>query len=134
MPNFQNAKIYKISAEGYDDYYGSTTLTLENRMRAFRNSKKNYSCSSLIGSGLGVIELVEEYPCDTRAELMTRERYWIDNNPCCNKAKPIRTDLENKEYHKNYNKTYLRKKPSTPATKEKNAEYCRRWYLKKKGD
>ena len=131
MPNYKNAKIYKITAEGYDPYFGSTTLTLNNRLNAFRTSKKHYSCSHFVM--IGTIELLEDYPCETRKELMERERFWIDNNPCVNKARPIRTDLERIEYHKNYNKTYIRKIPQDRPTKEKNAEYCRRWYLKKKG-
>jgi hypothetical protein len=131
MPNYKDAKIYKILAEGYDPYFGSTTLTLDNRLKAFRNNKKYYSCSPFVN--IGTIELVEEYPCETRKELMERERFWIDNNICVNKVIPIRTDLEKVEYHKNYNKTYVRKTPLKTPTKEKNAEYCRRWYLKKKG-
>jgi len=132
MPNYKNAKIYKITAEGHAPYYGSTTLTLKNRLSALRNSNKHYSCSHFVK--VGTIELIEEYPCETRKELMLRERYWIDNNDCINVAKPIRFALEKVEYHKNYskeyNKTYIR--PPSKTTKEKNAEYCKRWYLKNK--
>ena len=48
MPNYKEAKIYKLVADGFDPYYGSTTLTLENRFRAFKHTKKNYSCSPFI--------------------------------------------------------------------------------------
>jgi hypothetical protein len=134
MPNYKDGKIYKITAEGYDDYYGSTTLTLENRFRAFKNTKKHYSCSPLLPLESCKIELVELFPCDSRKELVIRERFWTDNNPCINEVRPIRTDLEKVEYHKQYNKNYKRKTPQAKPSKEKNAEYCKRWYLKKKSE
>jgi hypothetical protein len=132
MPDYKNSKIYKIIAEGYDPYIGSTTLTLDNRLKAFRNSKKYYSCSNFVK--FGIIELIEDYPCETRKELMERERFWIDNTTCVNINKPMRTDLEKVEYHKTYNKeyhkTYILPLTHKKTTKEKNAEYCKRWYLK----
>ena len=38
--------------------------------------------------------LIEEYPCETKQELLWRERFWIDNNNCINKYKPIITKEE----------------------------------------
>jgi hypothetical protein len=132
MPNYTNGKIYQITAEGFDPYIGSTTLPLGNRFSKFKTTKKHYSCSHFINHPSCKIELLEEYPCETRAELMLKEREWIDKTVCVNVARPIISDLEKREYHQSYNKTYTRKTPCAKPSKEKNAEYCRRWYLKKK--
>jgi len=127
MPNYQEGKIYKITA-GDKTYYGSTTLTLATRFRCFRNSKKYYSCSVLLTLPDCKISLVEMYPCETSFDLKMRERWWCDNNECINEISPIRTDAENKDYHKKYNSSYQRKTPQKRQSKEKTAEYCKKWY------
>ena len=131
MPNYKEAKIYKLVAEGFDPYYGSTTLTLDERFRAFKNTKKKYSCSPFIHLESCHIELVELYPCETRNELMQREKFWIKNNKCINIANPYRTTLEKKLYHRNYMKENGHKYEKVKPTKEKTSEYCKKWYMKK---
>ena len=135
MPDYKDGKIYKITAEGYDPYYGSTTLPLIYRFRALKCSKNFYSCSPFINLESCRMELVELYPCETRNELMIRERYWIDKNKCVNMTKPFRTNLEKKIYHRNYNRKYMadyvKTHPPKKTTKEQNYQYHQTWLKKK---
>ena len=43
------------------------------------------------------ISLIEEFPCDTKEDLLRRERYWIDKLDCVNILSPIVTETEKKE-------------------------------------
>lgn len=113
MSNYKNAKIYRIkSLHSDDEYIGSTCNSLARRMTghrdAFNKFKKgadNY-CSSyhLFELGEEYIELVENFPCNTRQELFIREGEHIKaslNN--VNKLLPGRTYKEwyeaNKDIH-----------------------------------
>jgi hypothetical protein len=44
--------------------------------------------------------LVENYSCNSKKELETRERYYIENNECVNKNMPTRTMKEYQEENK----------------------------------
>ena len=61
------------------------------------------------------IHLVEECPCDNKKDLLIRERFYIDNNPCVNIRKAHRTieDIRSssrERYHKNRDKISLKSK------------------------
>ena len=60
------------------------------------------------------IELLEEYPCNNKEQLLKKEGEYIRNNECCNKYIPDRT---RKEYKKQYTKINEEK------IKEKNKQY-----------
>ena len=88
MADYQNGKIYKISSSlGPEVYYGSTIRTLVARMY----EHKSYLCcnSQLIFEKYGFenckIDLVEDYPCNSRKELEAREGWYIRNNECVNR-------------------------------------------------
>ena len=120
MVNYKNGKIYKIVNNVNDlVYYGSTTQPLYKRLN---NHKRRRSCNvfkmNVEDNQLKII-LVENYSCNNKEELESRERYFIENNNCINKNIPLRTDKEyrednkekikewrdnNKDYFKNYNK------------------------------
>ena len=117
MNKYNKGKIYKITSPNTDDvYYGSTILSLNQRFWTHK------SCNSkiIIEAGDAKIELVEKYPCESKQELLWRERYYIENFDCINKMKPIQTKEEkrendreyykkNKEYQKEYKKEYYEK-------------------------
>jgi hypothetical protein len=136
MPNYQNAKIYKIySYENDDVYYGSTVETLSQRMahhkthlKLYKEGKYGYLTSfKILELTSAKIELVENYPCNSREELLQREGYYIRNNNCVNKIIAGRTRKEwrndnkeqIKEYTKEYNKQYFNQ------LKEQSNEYCK---------
>jgi len=115
--NYSKGKIYKIVAdteEEYAPYIGSTTKEYLSQRLAFHrysyNYWKKYGKSKIHSFDLferfGVekcsIILIEKYPCDSRDQLISRERYWFDNIKNCNKIRPKITGDEEKEWDKKY--------------------------------
>jgi len=101
MPNYQNGKIYKITA-GNLTYYGSTTQPLSKRLTnhiSEKNNNLNKKCSSfpLLDMPDCKIILVEDYPCERREQLLARESYYIESNECVNKNRPFLTDEQKKQ-------------------------------------
>jgi hypothetical protein len=95
MPDYQKAKIYKLVNDELDlVYYGSTCQKLCKRLAGHKRDTKrdniNVSSSKLYTSGTPYIVLVENYPCNNVEELRAREKHYIKNNPCVNKALPGR--------------------------------------------
>ena len=118
---YKNTKIYKITDVGYNKcYIGSTCESLSQRMARHRqnynkaeqwNNKTN--CRLLFdeyGMDNCKIELLEDYPCENREQLMKREGYYIQNNDCVNRCVAGRTINEwkedNKEHYQNMRKEY----------------------------
>ena len=111
MSNYQNGKIYKIVCNITNEIYvGSTTLSLSERLRQHTNHYKcylnnkshNYSSFVIIERGNYDIVLLENYPCETKEQLLMRERYYFDTLNCINKFRPIFTKNEYKDYNKQY--------------------------------
>ena len=80
--DYSKGKIYKIvhQASGLV-YYGSTCSTLKKR---FTDHKSKLKCSSKklfqYDDTIPEIFLVEEYPCESKEELLRRERFYMENN------------------------------------------------------
>ena len=97
MPNYQDAKIYKIvNYENDDVYIGSTTEpTLARRLsghvrdyKSYLDGKYNYVTSfKVIATGNYDIQLIELYPCNSKMELHAREGYWIKQMDCVKKER-----------------------------------------------
>ena len=126
MVNYNNGKIYKIEPLCEHDegeiYIGSTTKErLCSRMVQHRAGYKRW----LLGNGDKVMAfdifkkygienckmiLLEMCSCNTKDELLARERYYIKLNPCVNKIVAGRQYKEyyqdNKEKIQNYKKQY----------------------------
>jgi hypothetical protein len=163
MPDYQKAKIYKLwSPQGEEDevYYGSTCNDLRFRKSEHKN-KRNCSSKILFEKYDDVrIELVEDYPCNNKAELNKKEGHYIRENKCLNKQIAGRTKKEwnednkekitkqtkeyyednkekilesAKEYREN-NKEHIaqHKKEYYLNNKERVTEYNKEYYLKKK--
>jgi hypothetical protein len=100
-------RIYRIVG-GDKVYYGSTKKQLHRRWEIhvafYKNNyerKDGYSSncrSKSLFEEFGIenckIELVEEYPCNSREELEKRESFYIRNNDCVNIVIPDRTRAE----------------------------------------
>lgn len=134
MPDYQKGKIYKVYCltGGSDDvYYGSTIQTLAQRMTKHRQglTKKRKCNTSIIFNKFGVdnciIELVENYPCNTVEELNAREGYYQRNNPCVNKAIAGRSRKEYREDNKEDLK--VKKKEYNEANKEAVLERSKKY-------
>jgi hypothetical protein len=127
---YQNGKIYKIVCNKTNlVYIGSTTEKyLCNRLKGhvykFKENKTNYTSFKVLENNDYYIELIELYPCNSKDELLVRERYYFDIIDCVNKLKPKSTIDETtnriKEYYKEYQQINKNK------INETNKEYYQR--------
>ena len=132
MFNYQNSKIYRIVDNTNGNvYYGSTCeRTLAQRLSKHKSQYNRYlNGNSHFTSSFDILKnenyeiiLVENYPCNSKDELHSRERFYIENNECVNKYIPNRTKKEwceqNKEMIQEYNKEY----------KEQNKELIQEYF------
>jgi len=112
MPDYSKGKIYSIRSHLTTDVYiGSTTDTLPKRLfnhkRFYKKwliTKKPYTTSfKIIEKDFECyIELVENYPCNSKNELERREGEIIRATTCVNKCIPGRTIQQITEYQKQY--------------------------------
>jgi len=114
MPDYQQGKIYKLICPHTDKIYiGSTTKKylsqrLTGHKTAFNFYQKNGSNGNtrsyeLLQLGDVEIILLEAYPCNSKDELIARERHWIDqNNNIVNKSRPSINEEERKQHKKQY--------------------------------
>ena len=85
MPNYKNGKVYKL-VNNIDNliYIGSTTCRLSTRMALHRlHAKKNYTTNlykhmNKLGINNFKIILIEYCSCNSKDELLRRERYIFD--------------------------------------------------------
>lgn len=104
LGDLSQGKIYKIYSpyvEGSLVYFGSSCQKLLSKRfqnhkscyKRYLESKCNYTSVYSLFDSYGcedcVIELVELFPCKDISELLTRERYYIQQNHCVNKNRPI---------------------------------------------
>ena len=113
---YQQGKIYKlISSETDKIYIGSTckkylSQRLQDHKTDYKKWKKNREYRKITSFDLlelGDIEiiLIETYSCNSKDELIARERYWMEQNKeiIINKViRPIISKEENKERKKQY--------------------------------
>ena len=104
MPDYSKSVIYKLydNTNG-DTYYGSTCNKLRFRIQrhksdAYSNCERKIKCACtskpIILNDNYSYSVVEEFPCENKHQLHTRERWWIENNNCVNKQIPTRTQKE----------------------------------------
>jgi len=124
MTNFNNSKIYKITSEASGlTYYGSTTMSLYNRMIRHRAAYQRYTTGAsvaftssfmVLGHDDAEISLVEIYSCNSNRELCEREGHYIRNNECVNLNIAGRTTQQyyqdNKERYAETNRSYYERK------------------------
>jgi len=137
MSKYENAKIYKLVNKVTNEIYiGSTVCDLKKRFSEHRANYKRYiqgkgnysSAYKLFENGTEdvSIELIEAILCQTREEMVQREKYHFKNNVCVNKNHPVRTKAE----------YYNDKKPELLAKQReyysKTADKKREYYLKNK--
>lgn len=134
MSKYQRGKIYKlVSSVTGDVYYGSTIEPrLTRRLVKHRASYKYYkkgkgeymTSHKIIETNDYYISLVENVPCESKDELLQRERYYIDNNKCVNKAKPIAGKEEKRQNTSVYKKKYYKLHKEDLKTKKSTSINC----------
>lgn len=113
---YQNGKIYKLINKLNNEmiYIGSTINTLKKRFQAHKTTfkkKKIFKIYQYINE-LGIdnidIQLIENYPCNNKIELLQREEYYIClyKELIMNKIKAYWSNEEKQQYFKKYNKEY----------------------------
>lgn len=106
MGDYSQGKIYEIIDDKGRRYIGSTILSLYRRFSKhlhYVNDKRK--CSSIkLNLDKSEISLLEKYPCSSRRELLTRERYWIEKLQCVNETRPIITKEEKRKYNRDRTK------------------------------
>jgi len=104
MPiDYSKSKIYRIVCnETGEQYFGSTTQSLVQRMCKHRHHTNKSASFHIIARGNYDIVLCEEFPCKNKEQLHARERKWIEENECVNKNIPSRTKEERQDYMKEW--------------------------------
>ena len=108
MPDYQKSKIYKLWSPSKNlVYYGSTIQELSQRFNEHISRYKRYTEDNnycgCVTSFLVLecedykMELMEEYPCNNKQQLLKREGEYIKNNECVNKNIVGRTPKEYRE-------------------------------------
>jgi len=122
MPNYKNGKVYKIVCNTTGKVYiGSTTVLLCKRLAGHVNKYKRgvyTSSKEILEGGNYSIVLIENVECDTKEQLLKKERYYIESTKCVNKRHPITSIEEKKEQAKEYKQ----------LNKEAIAEYSNKYY------
>ena len=118
MERYANAKVYMIEPicehEEGDIYIGSTCKKYlsqrfsvhTNAYKGWQKNKKKYVSSYELFEKYGFenckIILLEDYPCDNKNQLLSREAHYQKSMKCVNKLVAFRSTEEWKEYHQIY--------------------------------
>jgi len=122
---YDNGKIYKlIDNTNGNVYIGSTVQTLSKRKSQHKEEKNKCMSKFIIANGDYDIMLIENYPCKSKKQLLSRERYYIENNECINQVIPGRTYDEWYEINKQRLLDKARNKVKTAERKQYENEYA----------
>ena len=142
---YKNGKIYKLSCNDGHYYYGSTTTSLEKRFICHKHAIKNnthggqYFYFSLIQIDDIMIELVENYQCHTKMELLQKENEYIiahKSDPfCLNTYQSFQSEEDKKEYDKRYHEAHPDKaKEYNESHREEATQRTKEYRMKHKED
>ena len=141
MPDYPNGKIYKITGTNDKEeeliYIGSTVQKLCRRFAEHKSDMKKdkkYSSEQVVICSNCLITLIELFPCNSKEELLARERYYYNLYDCINKSKPILLEGEKKEYHKQWEiENFDKRKEQKIVYEIKNAnnikEHKKQYYI-----
>jgi len=113
MSDYQKGKIYKLWSPSKNlVYYGSSVQTLKQILNRHKH-KKTCTSSLILDCDDYKIELVEEYPCDNKQQLLKKEGEYIRENECVNMRIEGRTieeyNNDNREQKSKTNKKLYQK-------------------------
>jgi len=140
MPtDYKLAKIYKIECYQTEKIYIGATCKkyLSTRMvqhrsdyKRWKEGKKRYITSfEILHYDNAFITLIENYPCNSKAELHSREAYHIQKENCVNKFVPGRNNNDSVRAYYQKNKIKIDEKKK--KYRKNNAtfrEYLRQWH------
>ena len=123
MLDWSKGKIYKVTcAETGNVYIGSTVQSLKKRFSAHNDTYNQCETRDFINPK---IELLEDYPCETRGELLWKEREWMEKTVCVNKQRPIATLEEHIEKHHEYNRVKFNCECGGKFTRQNKARHLK---------
>tara|TARA_R110001632_G_scaffold44470_1_gene113037 strand:- start:313 stop:744 length:432 start_codon:yes stop_codon:yes gene_type:complete len=130
MPNYQNAKIYKLLCFDTGLIYIGSTIKSLSQILGIHKAESNKRISKILRNPK--IYLIKNTPCNSKEELKAIEKEYINKIDCINKIIPTRTK---KEYYED-NKEYLIEKMKiyNESRKEKKKIYDKLYYQKKKNN
>ena len=132
MPNYQNGKIYCLRSHQTDKIYiGSTTQKLSQRMTKHRNhykyKKTPLNSYELMSYDDCYIELLENYPCNSKEELCKKEGEYIRKLNSTNKRIAGRTK---KDYYNEHKEQLLEKFKENYQNNKEHRKKCSKEYYK----
>jgi hypothetical protein len=109
MVDYSKTKIYRITFNNMS-YYGHTTQPLSKRRNHHKEdfkkhpNQKVYKAMRKAGMTADDIELiwVEDYPCETKEQAKSRERFYIENFGTLNCRLPYKEGITEQEYKREY--------------------------------
>lgn len=134
MSKYQRGKIYKLCSKQTDKVYiGSTTRKLKIRLqehkskfKIWKREKKGYHSSfEILKYGDFYIELIEDFPYETKIELLQKEASYIRQLNCVNREVPGRHYSQWKKEHKSHIKQ--RSKLYYERTRERDRNKRKVW-------
>lgn len=130
MPDYKNGRIYRIVSPSLPDkvYIGSCShkwlsQRWANHLCDYRHNRNYTSAWELLDMGDAKLELIENFPCNTKDELRDRENYWMDTIPnVINKrrAKTTHEELKERQRMRQYERY-----TTDPAYREHKRQYYR---------
>jgi hypothetical protein len=136
MPDYQKGKIYRIISPSKNlVYYGSTIETLPQRLakhkyahKVYNEQNKGHNCGSFVIFDCEdyKMELLEEYPCNNKQQLLKKEAEYIKSNICVNPQIPGRTQKE--YYQDNKERLAIKSKEYAKINPEVNKQATKKYY------
>jgi len=120
--DYKNGKIYRVvCSETGRQYIGSTASTLVKRLHLHKHKKYNTCMTKDFIEPK--IFLIEDFPCQRKDQLHSRERFYIESMECVNIQIPTRTKKEWTEDNKShiiiYQKQYQKDNKETIDNQKK---------------
>lgn len=154
MRDFKLSKIYKITNNQNDDVYiGSTIQKLSTRfnchvqaskINSTRRNSKILQTMRTVGPENCKIEKIEDFPCDTKEELLEREQYYVDLlKPSLNmfrcvkdedyekKRDPVKRKLQRKKTYEKYKERILKNRKEYAEKNKDKIQLSKRLYREK---
>jgi hypothetical protein len=137
ISDYQEGKIYKLQCNDGHYYIGSTIESLLNRFRRHKTASNTqtsnaYKHINIIGWDNVIIELIEDYSCESKTDLIKKEDEYIkkhiEDPMCLNEHRSYLTVDEDKQKKKQYyeehkQETLEYQQQYREANKEKIQEY-----------
>jgi len=150
-PDYSKGMIYKLCCKDptIEEIYIGSTINKKNRKNQHKSvcnnpNRKDYNCYKyqFIREHGGFenwdLIMIEDYSCNSKNELISRERYYIETlKPELNKCIPTRTIKEWREENKDYDKKYYEEnidkiKKYREKNKEERNKKSKEWREKNK--